>query len=87
MMGGDPSLARHLKGGQRKKFWTRIKGQGDRRIQVVCAVSIQQINERLPSLEVFEPEENWQARHEGELFREYDIEKDFDELTASLRDN
>jgi hypothetical protein len=85
MMGGDTSLDRHLQAGKRAKFWTRLKGAGDAHVQVVCADSSQQIEEQFPQLEVFSPGAAWEAAHTGELFREYDIDKNRSELIQSLQ--
>ena len=85
MMGGDPSLAKHLQTGKRAKFWTRMKDGKDSCVRVICADSGRQIEEQFPQLEVFDPGTEWEAAHAGELFREYDIDKNRDELALSLR--
>jgi hypothetical protein len=84
MMGSDPNLNKFLRAGTRKKFWTRIRSDGDH-IQVICADSADQINQEFPQLEVFDPSEKWQSEHEGRLFREYDIEKNHNELVQNLQ--
>jgi hypothetical protein len=84
MMGGDPGLSKHL-AGIRQKFWTRVVLESGELVQIVCADSPAQVAEKLPQLEVFEPSAEWQAEHEGQLFREYDIDKNHNELMQNTQ--
>ena len=86
MMGGDPSLSKQLLS-TKQKFWTRVTGSKGEQVQIVCADSAAQIKARCPQLEVFEPGTAWQTGHEGQLFREYDIEKNHSELMQNTQPN
>jgi hypothetical protein len=50
----------------------------------VRAASKEKLAEKFPQLQVFEPGPDWEAGHQGELFREYDIDKDLEELQERL---
>jgi hypothetical protein len=82
MMGGDPGLSKHLNTDEKVRFWVHI-GNSDAVI-VVRAASKEKLAEKFPQLQVFEPGTNWEVGHRGELFREYDIEKDLEELQERL---
>jgi hypothetical protein len=84
MMGGDPGLSKHLLNTGRQKFWTRFVNGAEEKVQIVCADSATQVTEKFPQLEVFEPSAEWQAEHEGKLFREYDIEINHNELMQNI---
>ncbi len=84
MMGGDPSLTKHLHAAEKKKFWTRVTVAGNEQVRVLLASSIEQIQQQFPELEVFQPGSDWEAEHQGQLFREYDVEKNHDELLQSM---
>jgi hypothetical protein len=84
MMGGDPGLSNHL-AGIRQKFWTRVICETGEQVQIVCADSLAQLASKYPQLEVFEPSPEWQAEHEGQLFREYDIDKNHSELMQNIQ--
>ena len=86
MMGGDPGLSKYLSG-SKHKFWTRIVRGAEEQVQIVCADSAAQIKTSCPQLEVFKPSAEWQATHEGQLFREYDIEKNHSELMQNTQLN
>ena len=86
MMGGDPSLSKQLLS-SKQKFWTRAVRRADEQVQIICAGSAAQIKTRCPQLEIFEPSTEWQAAHEGQLFREYDIEKNYSELMQNTQPN
>jgi hypothetical protein len=86
MMGGDPSLSKQLLS-TKQKFWTRVTSSTGEQVQIVCADSAAQIKARCPQLEVFEPDTAWQTGHEGQLFREYDIEKNYSELMQNTQPN
>ncbi|MCP4001190.1 MAG: hypothetical protein GY727_09795 [Gammaproteobacteria bacterium] len=84
MMGGDPALSKQVLS-SKQKFWTRVVSDTDEQVQIVCAESAAQIKTCCPQLEIFEPDTQWQALHEGQLFREYDIEKNHSELMQNTR--
>ena len=84
MMGGDPSLSKHMHAVGKKKFWTRVTIAGNEQVRVLLASSIEQIQQQFPTLEVFQPGPGWEAEHQGQLFREYDVEKNHDELLQSM---
>jgi hypothetical protein len=86
MMGGDPSLSKQLLS-SKQKFWTRAVRSADEQVQIICADSAAQIKSQCPQLEIFEPNTEWQAAHEGQLFREYDIEKNYSELMQNTQPN
>jgi hypothetical protein len=86
MMGGDPSLSKQLLS-SKQKFWTRAIRHADEQVQIICADSAAQIKSQCPQLEIFEPSAEWQAAHEGQLFREYDIEKNYSELMQNTQSN
>ena len=76
MMGGDPSLGKHLRSGRRNKFWVHCGDNNTDDVFVICADSAEQILDRFPQLKIFEPQAAWESAHQGQLFREYDIVKD-----------
>ena len=78
MMGGDPGLGKQVD--IRPKFWVRLGSGADEQVWVVRAGSRDALLSRYPQLEIFDPEGSFEAGHAGELFREFDLDKDRDEL-------
>jgi hypothetical protein len=87
MLGGDPILSKHLPAGGKHKFWTRTRSHADQPeiVQLVCATSAEQILRQFPELVVFDPDVEWQTEHEGQLFREYDLDKDSAAIAQVVR--
>jgi hypothetical protein len=84
MIDGDQSLSKQLLS-NKQKFWTRIVSEAGEQVQIVRADSPAQVATKFPQLEVFEPSAEWQAEHEGQLFREYDIDINHNELMQNIR--
>lgn len=78
MMGGDPGLGKQVE--IRPKFWVRLGEGAGEQVCVVRAGSRDALLSCYPQLEIFEPEGSFEAGHSGELFREFDLDKDRAEL-------
>jgi hypothetical protein len=82
MMGGDPSLAKHLSSNGNPRFWVRI--HASEAVIVIRAASKRELLRQFPAVEIFEPAPDWESAHQGELFREYDVDKDREGLKIAL---
>ena len=85
MMGDDPNLSKQHLAGLKRKFWVRAECAGNSQVFIVRAIDAASILTHFPKLAFFEPTEVWQGEHEGSLFREFDLNENYDELVQYLK--